>query len=311
MRQIHELSLDGLAAFARVARLSSFTRAAEQLHVTQSAVSHRVRELEGTLGVELLARTSRSVRLTSEGRVLFDAVEAGLSAIADGLAALEAGRPAEVLTISCSPSFAIRCLLPRASLFRQAHPDLELHIAADDRIADPRRDDIDICIRYGAGRYPGMHVEALGTEWVYPVCSPELVRRRRLRRPAQLAEQCLLHHDVLRDHPGRVDWRRWLERAGLSDLPSDRGPRFSHAHLALAAALASEGVALGRSSLVAEDIAAGRLVRPFGPRIKSGLAYWLVTQRGAHRRPEVRAFGDFVRNRVLGSRRGKQVEARR
>lgn len=302
MITIHELSLDALATFAEVARQSSFTRAAQRFHVTQSAVSHRVRDLERALGTALLERTTRSVRLTAQGRMLAEAVQTGLATIETGLQALRSHGAPRTLTVSCSPSFAIRCLLPQASRFRERHPDLELHIAADDRMADPRRDDIDVCIRYGAGQYPGLSVESLGPEWVHPVCSPDYQRRRRLRRPAQLAQQTLLHHDVLRDHPGRVDWSRWLARAGVHGVKADRGPRFSHAHLALAAALASEGIALGRSSLVADDLAHGRLVSPFGPRLKSGLTYWFLTQKGAQRRPEVEAFRDFVRGEVLSPR---------
>ena len=247
------------------------------LHVTPSAVSHRIAELESQLGVELFVRTTRSVQLTPVARDLLSSVELGLQHIHEGLSRVRQAGTGSALTVSCSTSFAIRFLLPRLGEFRQEHPELEVHVAADDRIADPRRDDIDICIRYGGGAYAGLWVERLGTERVFPVCSPEYQRRLRLRGPRDLARALLVHHDVLGDHPGRVDWARWLERAGLDREQGRRGTHYSHAHMALSAALGGEGVALGRTSLVTDDLRHGRLVLPFGPRVRSKLAYFLVS----------------------------------
>jgi LysR family glycine cleavage system transcriptional activator len=270
-------SLDALGAFLRVAQYQSFSRASRALHVTPSAVSHRIAELESQLGVDLFVRTTRSVRLTPAGKDLARSVEVGLGHIQEGLARVRQGSVESALTVSCSTSFAMRFLLPRLAKFRQERPTLEVHVAADDRLADPRRDDIDICIRYGGGRYPGLSVERLGTQWVFPVCSPEYKRRHKLREPLQLSRLSLVHHDVLGEHPGRVDWSRWLERVGLDAAVARRGTHYSHAHMALSAAVAGEGVALGRTSLVQDDLARGHLVVPFGPRVRSGLAYFLVS----------------------------------
>jgi len=274
----HEsISLDALGAFLKVAQHRSFSRAARALHVTPSAVSHRIAELESQLGVELFVRTTRSVQLTPVAKDLCSSVEVGLGHIQEGLSRVRQGSGGSALTVSCSTSFAMRFLLPRLSEFRQAQPALEVHVAADDRLADPRRDDIDICIRYGGGRYPGLSVERLGTEWVFPVCSPEYKRRHKLREPLQLSRLELIHHDVLGEHPGRVDWSRWLERVGVDAAVGRRGTHYSHAHMALSAAVAGEGVALGRTSLVQGDLGRGHLVVPFGPRVRSGLAYFLVS----------------------------------
>jgi len=271
------VSLDALGAFLEVARHKSFSRAARALHVTPSAVSHRISELESQLEVELFVRTTRSVQLTPVARELLSSVAEGLRHIHEGLSRVRQADTSSALTVSCSTSFAIRFLLPRLADFREQHPELEVHVAADDRIADPRRDDIDICIRYGGGAYAGLWVERLSTEWVFPVCSPEYQRRHRLHAPSDLARALLVHHDVLGDHPGRVDWSRWLARAGLAREQGRRGTHYSHAHMALSAALGGEGVALGRSSLVKDDLTRGRLVVPFGPRVRSQLAYFLVS----------------------------------
>lgn len=305
----HEsISLDALSTFAEVAKQRSFSGAAKSLHVTPSAVSHRIADLERILGVELFSRTTRRVRLSDPGRDLLASVQAGLDKIHEGLSKIRKPNAAS-LTVSCSTSFAIRWLLPRVSAFRQAHPELEVHIAANDEIADPRREDIDICVRYGAGKYAGVAVERLAVEHVFPVCSVEFQKRHRLTRPEQLTRLSLLHHDVLREHPGRVDWPRWFERAGLDAASSQRGSHFSHAHMALTAALAGDGIALGRTSLVADDLKRRHLVMPFGPRVRSGLAYWLVTDRNTSAKTE--AFAGWIRAemrrrtlRGIGSRRG-------
>lgn len=278
MRMPHEsISLDALGAFVKVAQNRSFSRAARTLHVTPSAVSHRIAELESQLGVALFVRTTRSVQLTPVARDLLSSVELGLGHIHEGLSRVRQAGAASALTVSCSTSFAIRFLLPRLGEFRQAHPELEVHVAADDTIADPRREDIGICIRYGGGAYAGLWTQRLSVEWVFPVCSPEYQRRHKLYTVADLSRALLVHHDVLGDHPGRVDWDRWLTRAGIDRGQGRRGTHYSHAHMALSAALGGEGVALGRSSLVKGDLERGRLVVPFGPRVRSKLAYFLVS----------------------------------
>jgi len=287
-------SLAGLEAFEAVARHRSFTRAAEELHVTQSAISHRVRALEAQLGATLFTRVGRRVELTEEGRALAEETNAAFALLRQGIARLERKKQTSALTVSCSPSFAIRWLVPHLPSFRARHPELDVRIAADDRLIDPGRDGIDACIRYGAGRYPGLSHTRLSLERITPVCSPAL----RLRKVEDLAKHVLLHDEVLRDHPGRVGWHRWLEAAGARRVDPDRGPRFSHAHMAIEAAIAGQGVALGRTTLVRRDLAEGRLVAPFALELESALAYWLLTPGGRSPAPAVRAFRGWLLEQI-------------
>lgn len=287
-------SLAGLEAFEAAARLGSFTAAAGALHVTQSAISHRIRALEAELGTPLFVRVGRRVELTEAGRALSDAVRDGFARLHEGVRELERLR-GTALTVSCSPSFAIRWLVPHLPEFRARHPEVDVRIAADDRLADPGRDGIDACLRYGAGGYPGLEHTRLSMERIGPVCSPALLERgRRLARPDDLADHVLLHDEVLRDHPGRIGWRRWLEAAGATRVDPDRGPRFSHAHMALEGAVAGQGLALGRTTLVRRDVREGRLVRPFALELESGLAYWLLTPRGQALAGALRAFAEWL-----------------
>lgn len=268
-------SLSGLEAFDAVVRVGSFTRAAAALHISQSAVSHRIRALERQLGQTLFVRRARNVELTEVGRELSLAVGDGFDRLRDGVRVL-AGRSRSTLTVSCSPSFAIRWLVPRLPDLRAAHPEIEVRLAADDRLAMPGVAGVDACLRYGAGDYADVALTRLAEERISPVVAPSLG----LRDPAELAGHVLLHDEVLRRHPGRVGWHRWLEAAGLDGIDPEAGPRFSHAHMAIEAAIAGQGVTLGRTSLVSRDLREGRLARPFDLELVSGLSYWLVTPRG-------------------------------
>lgn len=283
-------SLAGLEAFEAVSRHSSFTLAARELHVTQSAISHRIATLEDQLGVALFVR-GRRVELTDAGRALRGSVRDGFALLREGIASLERAR-SNVITVSCSPSFAIRWLVPRLPEFRAAHPEVDVRIAADDRLVDPGRGGIDACVRYGAGDYPSVDALRLGVERIGPVCSPMLAKQ--LRRVDDLGRVALLHDEVLRDHPGRIGWRQWLAAAGARRVSASRGPRFSHAHMAIEAAIAGQGVALGRTTLVGRDVADGRLVRPFELELESPLSYWLLTARGAALPPAVDALRGWL-----------------
>lgn len=270
-------SLEELRSFVEVARMRSFAGAARELHVTASAVSHRVASLEDFLGATLFQRTTRTVRLTSVGRELLVPIQDGLGQIHAGISRVRKPAQGTVLTVSCSTSFALLRLLRHLPVWNDAHPGHEVHVFADDRLADPRRDDIDVCIRYGAGNYPGLVSKRLTTEWVFPVCSPAFQKRHRLSDATRLARMPLIHHDVMRDHPGRVDFPRWFSRAGIKTAQAEQGIRVSHAHMALSAAMAGQGVALGRTSLVALALKEGLLVTPARPKVRSGLAYHFVT----------------------------------
>lgn len=283
-------SLSGLATFEVVARRLSFSAAGRELHVTQGAVSHRIRALEEELGVRLFERAARRVELTREGAALRQATAEAFTRLRQGLDEVASMQADARLTVSCSPSFAIRWLVPHLGSLRELAPDLDVHIAAEDDLVTPGAGAIDVCIRFGPGGYPGLRAERLLAEAVTPVCSPSYAERLRLRRPADLRRCELLHDDVLFDHPAHVGWAEWLAHAGVTLPDATRGTRFSHAHLALDAAAAGHGVALGRRALTVAARGAGLLVTPFAPALRSRLTYWFVTPRAPRRAEAVRRF---------------------
>ena len=297
-------SLDALRTFQAAARHLSFSRAARELHVTQGAVSHRIRSLEEALGYPLFLRAARRVELTLEGRVLASAVDDAFARLDQGFEELDQLRETGRLMVSCSTSFAIRWLVPHLPELQQVAPGLEVGISADDRLMPPGRQDIDVCIRYGPGGTEGVDEVRLSIEEVTPVCSPQLLAAGPpLRTPDDLAHHVLLHDEMMRGHPGRVGWRRWLEAAGATAVDPSKGARFSHAHMAVEAALAGQGVALARGILVAGELAAGRLVAPFDLRVESGLAYWVLTPKRGAPRPQVETFRRWLLDAVRGEGR--------
>jgi len=279
--------LNALPSFEAAARHLSFSRAADELHVTHGAVSRAVRNLENHLGVQLMIRATRSVRLTPIGASYAAEVRDVLEHLVAATAA--AAGQSQILSVSTIDSFAARWLMPRLFRFRQAFGDIDVRVAVSERLADFVSDGIDIAIRCGGGRYPGLSAELLMNEDHFPVCSPKLLKgRHKLRTPADLARHTLLH-DVF-----TVDWAMWLHSAGIDNVDPHRGPTFLSSDHAIAAAVQGEGVALGRSALVADDLAAGRLVRPFALSLPAGFAYYLVYPPLALQRRNVKAFRDWL-----------------
>lgn len=291
--------LDGLLTFHHVAEASSFTRAARSLHVTQGAVSHRIRALERTLGFTLFRRGPRRVELTSEGAILARAAQDVFARLRSAMREVEAYTGRDTLTVSCSPSFALRWLVPHLVEFRDIAP-VGVRLVAEDRLVEPGTAGIDACIRYGPGGYPRVRERRLTEEHVIAVASPLLLERTPLREVGDLADHTLLHDEVLREHPGFVGWRRWLDEAGVRGIDARTGLRFSHAHLALDAAVAGHGVALARRTLVERDLAQGRLVAPLTEDVKSGLAYWLLTPDEPPP-PSLRTFSRWISRTLQGS----------
>jgi LysR family transcriptional regulator, glycine cleavage system transcriptional activator len=280
--------LNALPSFEAVARHLSFSRAADELHVTHGAVSRAVRHLEDHLGVQLMIRATRSVRLTPIGAAFAAEIRGVLEHLAAATSAAT-GHTAGIVSVSTIDSFAARWLMPRLSRFRRAHGDIDVRVAMSERLADFVSDGIDIAIRCGGGQYPGLTAELLMTEDHFPVCSPKLLKGRHpLRRPADLARHTLLH-DVF-----TVDWAIWLRSAGINNVDPHRGPTFLSSIHAIQAAIQGEGVVLGRSALVGDDLAAGRLVRPFELSLPAGFAYYVVYPPSALKRPNVKAFRDWL-----------------
>ncbi len=280
--------LNALPSFEAAARHLSFSRAAEELRVTHGAVSRAVRNLEDHLGVQLMIRATRSVRLTPIGASYAAEIRDLLERLAAATSAAT-GQSSGIVSVSTIDSFAARWLMPRLFRFRRSHGDVDVRVATSERLADFVGDGIDIAIRCGGGQYPGLSAELLMTEDHFPVCSPKLLKGRYpLRTPADLARHTLLH-DVF-----TVDWAIWLRFAGIDNVDPHRGPTFLSSDHAIQAAVRGEGVVLGRSALGADELAAGHLVRPFELSLPAGFAYYVVYPQRALQRPSVKAFRDWL-----------------
>jgi LysR family transcriptional regulator, glycine cleavage system transcriptional activator len=287
-------SLNALRAFEAAARHLSFTRAAAELNVTQTAISHQIRGLEERLGVQLFRRLPRGLLLTEEAQRYAPALRAAFEQIATATEELSASGSGGVLTLSTVPSFAAKWLVPRLGRFRAAHPEIDLRISASLRAVDFAREDFDAAIRMGRGNYPGLRVDALFGEVMFPVCSPRLLAGPKpLSRPEDLR-----HHVLLHDVDASISafaappqaWRLWLERAGVQGIDVQRGPVFEDSAMLLDAAAEGQGVALGRSALVVADLAAGRLVQPFDISLPFALTHYLVCPEATADRPKIAAF---------------------
>jgi LysR family transcriptional regulator, glycine cleavage system transcriptional activator len=280
--------LNALPSFEAAARHLNFSRAADELRVTHGAVSRAVRNLEDHLGIQLMIRATRSVRLTPIGASYAAEIREALEHLAAATSAAT-GQSSGILNVSTIDSFAARWLMPRLSRFRRAHVHIDVRVAPSERLADFVSDGIDIAIRCGGGQYPGLSAELLMKEDHFPVCSPKLLEGRYpLRAPVDLVHHTLLH-DVF-----TVDWAMWLHNAGVDNVDPHGGPTFLSSDHAIQAAIRAEGVVLGRSALVADDLAAGRLVRPFEFSLPAGFAYYVVYPPRALQRPNVKAFRDWL-----------------
>jgi len=290
-------SLDLLKGFEAAARLLSFTRAGEELHLTQSAVSRQIKDLEEQLGVTLFERRHRALALTEAGRALFPAAAQVLQAMraaTDRLRALSARR---ALAVTTTHSFAALWLIPRLARFTRAHPGVDVRIAADTRVQDLEREGLDIAIRHGAASLAGPNALRLFGERVFPVCSPKLLAdpKRPLHQPADLRHHVLLQYD---DPDGRhpwLHWKTWLEVERLTDLRPAGSLLFSGYEQIIPAAIAGNGVALGRSPLVREALASGELVAPFKRSADPARAYFAIVSKNSAVRPEVAEFLAWLR----------------
>jgi LysR family transcriptional regulator, glycine cleavage system transcriptional activator len=291
--------LADLRAFEAAARHLSFTRAASELGVTQGAVSQRIRRLEDQLDLRLFERLTRAMVLTAHGRTLAAAVGEGLARIDDGLSEIVRHRSpqdAAVLTVSVTAAFASKWLLPRLARFQERYPEIEIRIAAEDRLADFVSDGVDLGIRFGRGIYPGLSATLLMPDIVFPVCSPALLNDG--DAPLTSAEDllcCTLLHDVTTEHDGSgCDWRSWFEAAGLLTERLE-GLRLSPGKLVLEAAINGLGVALGRATLVNDDLAEGSLVRPLQHSMATTFSYYFVQRPKAEACEHLSAFIEWLR----------------
>jgi LysR family glycine cleavage system transcriptional activator len=290
--------LNSLRAFEAAARHLSFTKAADELHVTPAAISHQIRALEEHCGAPLFRRLTRALVLTETGQAALPALREGFDRLAEGAARLVPDPLSGLLTVSVAPTFCAKWLVPRLDRFRTAHPGFDVRIDATDELADFASGAVDVAIRYGSGRYAGLVAECLMEEVVVPVASPALLNGARpLDVPADLARHTLLHVSWKMADDEAPSWRMWLKAAGVAGVDAERGPRFNVDGLAIDAALAGHGIALVNRMLVATELAAGRLVRlfpPASPERPSAFCYYLVHPPGHGRNPKVQAFRDWV-----------------
>jgi LysR family transcriptional regulator, glycine cleavage system transcriptional activator len=261
--------MQALRAFDATARERSLTRAAEALNLTHGAISHQVKALEADLGIRLIERAGRGIRLTDEGERFAARVRVAFAELAAAIREAHDRANPRRLRISATPSFAARWLLPRIGRFVAANPDIDLDVSANMANVDFQRDDADVAIRYGLGHWPGVEAEFLSDDAFFPVCSPRLAGGRLPRRPEDLAGFPLLRTD---DEP----WRPWFDAAGLDWPEPERGPGFNDSAHLMQAAADGQGVALARSSLIGNDIRNGVLVRLFDVVVPSPRRHYLV-----------------------------------
>lgn len=300
-------SLDLLKGFEAAARLLSFTLAGEELHLTQSAVSRQIKELEAQLGVALFERRPRALALTDAGRTLLPAAVQVLGTMRNATDRLRALSARRSLSVTTTHSFAALWLIPRLARFTRAHPEMDVRIATDTRVQDLERDGFDVAIRHGPATLAGANAQRLFGERVFPVCSPKLLRdaERPLREPADLRHHVLLQYD---DPDGRhpwLHWRTWLEVERLTDLRPAGSLLFSGYEQIIPAAIAGNGVALGRSPLVREALASGELVAPFRRSADPARAYFAIVSKTSSARPEVADFLAWLRSEAAVEEPGR------
>ncbi|MGA2128291.1 MAG: transcriptional regulator GcvA [Xanthobacteraceae bacterium] len=286
--------LNALRAFEAIARHLSFSRAADELHVTPAALSHQIRGLEEQLGVALFHRRTRGIELTDAGRLIYPGLHAGFASVRDAVARLDRAREDRILVISATPGLTAKWLVPRLWRFLAAHPQIDARISASMGFADFIGDEVDVAIRLSGGVHPGLYVERLFDDSVLPVCSPRLIEQG-LRGIEDLARFTLIHYEIPLSSPSPPLWAEWLTVAGARGVDATRGLRLNVADHALDAAVAGAGVALSYKLIATDDVRSGRLLIPFGPELPlHERAYHFVCLPGHETRPNVRAFHDWL-----------------
>ena len=294
--------LNALRAFEAGARHLSFTKAAEELHVTQAAISHQVKLLEEDLGVSLFRRMTRKLALTEEGRALLRVAGEALDAIAGEAARLREAPGGRTLSLSLIPTFGVKWLAPRLGRFWAAHPDIDLRLHHSIHLVDFARDEVDAAVRWGGGAWPGVEAVYLMRAGLVPVCSPALCKGP----PALNVPDDLRHHTLLHERD-YVDWAQWLAVAGAHEVEARRGPIIDDPSVLHQAAIDGQGVALESESIVRADLEAGRLVKPFDVDLDRDNAYYLVAPPRHFDRPNVQAFRDFLLSELAAETGGPQA----
>jgi len=286
--------LNALRAFEASARQLSFTRAAEELFVTQAAVSHQIKALEEHLGIKMFMRKNRSLLLTEEGQSYYLDIKDIFTSLHDATERLLARGAKGAITVSSQASFAIQWLVPKLAAFNALHPEIDVRIKAVDQAENSLTEDVDVAIYYGRGNWPAVHADKLQTEYLIPVCSPLLIQEGLSRsKPPLLSLDDLKHHTLLHD-TSRKDWRRWFKQIGVKGSNVNHGPIFSHSAMVVQAAVHGQGVALAYNVLAKPDIDSGRLVCPFNDVLVSKNAYFVVCRESQKDIGKIEAFREWL-----------------
>jgi LysR family glycine cleavage system transcriptional activator len=297
--------LNSLKAFEAAARHESFTRAAEELCVTQGAVSQQVKALEAGLGIKLFNRERQRLIITEAGRDYLTIVRDALDRIAVGTERLLQRQNSGVLTVSTSPDFAAKWLVHRLGHFAEAHADIDLRVSATLHHVDFTREEVDLAVRHGDGNWPGLDPVQLSAEQLFAVCSPTLLSgRRKLAKPADLLKFPLLHLD------NRDDWNEWLRAVGVGDAEVTHGPVLNRVSMVIDAAINGQGVALARTTLAAWDLINGRLLRPFPDSLPLSKTYWIICPRATSNLPKIVTFRNWLLSEAAADARRLKTLAR-
>jgi LysR family transcriptional regulator, glycine cleavage system transcriptional activator len=286
--------LNALRAFEAAARHLNFSRAADELSVTPGAVSQQIQNLEDYVGVSLFKRTPKGLLLTDAAQTALPALRDAFDRLSEAASLLTAAVDGRRLTLTAPPSFAAKWLVPRLKSFEEAYPQVDVWLSADMEIVDFTAGEIDLAIRYGAGRYPGLEVIRLMQETVIPVASPELLASNPLENLSDLAGAVLLHDGSPDADESCPDWTMWLAARAVRGVDGARGPRFNQSSLVIEAAVGGRGVALAKRALAQADLDAGRLVAPFQIATAVDFAYYLVHPKTKGRLPQVKAFITWI-----------------
>lgn len=290
------LPLNALRVFDAAARHLSFKKAADELAVTPAAVSQQIRSLEEVLGVPLFRRSSRALILTDQAQRALPALRQGFECMEEAVGILTEPSVGDRLTLSVSPSFASKWLVPRLERFYEQERTAVVKIVATMEVADFQTGEIDLAIRYGAGSYPGLYAEVLMREEVFPVCAPALLEgETAIRTPADLVQVPLIHDESSLDDESCPTWTMWLKAAGVAVSEGQAALHFNQTSLAIEAAIAGRGVALAKRTIAQADLKAGRLVRPFGHVYPVDFAHYLVCPEAKKDLPKVSRFMNWLR----------------
>jgi LysR family glycine cleavage system transcriptional activator len=283
-------SLRAVHAFVVSAELGSFTDAANRLNVTQSAISRLIQELERQLSIKLFSRSGPNLRLTPQGQEFAQTTSRAIELIEQAVETVHSQQEKTYVTLSMLPSVVTNWFAPRLGKFINTYPGIDVRVCASRGLVDFRKEDIDIAIRYGEGKWPGHQSELLATEAIFPVCTPEYAKRMKLSNPDNLKKATLFHAEI------NENWKLWFRKAGLSDHDIPDGPKLGEEAAIRQAVCDGHGVSLGRSILIADDLKVGRLIAPYPVTLEASYSYWLVTLENKVLSPQIETVINWLKS---------------